>query len=96
VSQSPNLLHTSPEHARLRVLEDFILGDAPELTDAHPANLDIEPTPLTVYDHGVVLSPRGQERRAPHRIAAPSRADSAAGPFVLGARGHAHGGVVHA
>lgn len=82
MSQSPNLLHTSPEHARLRVLEDFILGYAPELTYSHPAYLDIEPTPLTVYDDGVVLSPRGQERRATHRIPAPSRADSPACPLA--------------
>jgi len=75
VSQSPKVLHTSPEHARLRLLEDFVLHYAPALTYGHPPYLDIAPTPLTVYEDGVVLNPSGQERRATHRVAAPRRDD---------------------
>ncbi len=75
MSQSNNVLRSSRDHARLRVLEDFVLHYAPHVTLSHPAYLDVEPTPLTVYDEGVVLSPRGHERRATRRVQPPRRDD---------------------
>lgn len=75
MSRTPAIVTNSPVHARLRVLEDFVLHYAHRLTLEHPAYLDQEPTPLAAFEDGVVLTPRGPNKRLSRRVAPPHRDD---------------------
>ncbi len=75
MSRSSKVLEVSQVRARLHVLEDLVLVHRPVLTLTHPAYLDREPVPLAVYEEGVVLTPRGADRRLTRRVGPPGAED---------------------